>query len=252
MSPTFSPISLGGIGRAAVSATSGSPTTNNNARSGKTIYEFNGSGSITVSKAGYIEVALVGGGGGGAPWETSGGGGGGGGTLVMTNHFVPEGNIAITVGAGGSGGSFPSSYGQCCGGSANGGNSFAGYPSKIGNAIAIGGGTASVGSFQFSTTPGVSRGPASSQFISNEFGYSGGNGNTNTVGNAGTTVNLTGSAVVYGGGGSRNGGTSSGGGAGTASESAAANTGGGGAGPIGGYSGQGGSGGSGKVIVVVG
>ena len=45
--PLFSLVSAGGIGKATVTGTTGSPTTNNNARAGKTIYKFTGSGTIT-------------------------------------------------------------------------------------------------------------------------------------------------------------------------------------------------------------
>ena len=76
--PTFGVVSAGGIGKAAVNATTGSPTTNNNARAGKTIYKFNGSGSITVGTAGTAEILLVGGGGGAGGTTNTGGGGGAG------------------------------------------------------------------------------------------------------------------------------------------------------------------------------
>ena len=47
MSPLFSPVSAGGIGKATVTGTTGSPTVDTSSRSGKTIYKFTGSGSIT-------------------------------------------------------------------------------------------------------------------------------------------------------------------------------------------------------------
>ena len=98
MSPTFSPISLGGIGKATVTGTTGSPTTNNNARAGKTIYAFNGSGSITVGTAGTVEALLIGGGGFGAT-----AGGGAGGFVSHPSIIIPSGTHTITVGAGGTG-----------------------------------------------------------------------------------------------------------------------------------------------------
>jgi hypothetical protein len=84
MSPTFSPISLGGIGKATVTGTTGSPTVNTNARAGKTIYDFTGSGSITVGTAGTVEVLTIGGGGAGGSNQ---GGGGGAGGYVYDDHL---------------------------------------------------------------------------------------------------------------------------------------------------------------------
>ena len=66
MSPLFTPVSLGGIGKATVTATTGSPTIDSASRAGKTIYKFTGSGSITVGTAGTCEILVIGGGGGGA------------------------------------------------------------------------------------------------------------------------------------------------------------------------------------------
>jgi hypothetical protein len=48
MSPLFSPVGSGGIGKATVNASTGSPTVNNNARAGKTIYQFNGAGLLLL------------------------------------------------------------------------------------------------------------------------------------------------------------------------------------------------------------
>jgi hypothetical protein len=61
--PFFSPVSAGGIGKATVSATTGSPTIDAATRAGKTIYKFTGSGSITVGTAGTAEILVIGGGG---------------------------------------------------------------------------------------------------------------------------------------------------------------------------------------------
>ena len=75
--PLFSPVSLGGIGKATVTGTTGSPTVDSASRAGKTIYKFTGSGSITVGTAGSCEVLVVGGGGGGGGWGGGGFDGGG-------------------------------------------------------------------------------------------------------------------------------------------------------------------------------
>ena len=50
--PFFSPVSAGGIGKATYTATTGSPTIDTSSRSGKTIINFTGSGSITVAVGG--------------------------------------------------------------------------------------------------------------------------------------------------------------------------------------------------------
>ena len=63
MSPFFSPVSAGGVPKATVNASTGSPTVDTSSRAGKTIYTFNGSGSITVGTAGTAEILVVAGGG---------------------------------------------------------------------------------------------------------------------------------------------------------------------------------------------
>lgn len=288
MSPTFAPISAGGVGRATVTSTSGSPTVNNNSLPGKTIYEFNGSGSITIGTAGYADIAIISGGGGGHAGYPSGfvnafvGGGAGGGVHSKTGYFFSAGSHTITVGAGGSSGGYFSP------GPTNSQRFAIGYPgslSKIGETVVFGGGVGQAGNpayrddiglstngAVFVTTGGNSGGfsihPKASS--SNYLGV-GGNGGTNTSGRGGggggggasggnggsasnnafngnggngTTVNITGSAVVYGGGGAGEGSTPGNGGGGSANVSGTANTGGG--------AGQAASGGSGKVIVVIG
>ena len=77
MSPLFSPVSAGGIGKATATASTGSPTIDSATRAGKTIYKFTGSGSITIGTAGTCEVLVVGGGGGGGCQGGAGGGGAG-------------------------------------------------------------------------------------------------------------------------------------------------------------------------------
>jgi len=105
MSPLFGAglTSPAGIPKATVNATTGSPTTNNNARAGKTVYQFNGSGSITIGTAGTAEVLVLGGGGGGGQRSGgfNGGGGGGAGALIHnTSALLPEGTHTIVVGGG--------------------------------------------------------------------------------------------------------------------------------------------------------
>lgn len=288
MSPTFSPISLGGVGRATVTSTSGSPTVNNNSRAGKTVYEFNGSGSITIGTAGYAEIAVIsggGGGGGGYPQQfisTFMGGGGGGGVHSATSHFLSAGSHTITVGAGGSvGGNFNN-------GCDTGQRLAVGYPgslSKIGQVVVVGGGSTASGNATHRDSLGIdqwgaifpTQGGGNQRGVivckassTNSLGVGGDGGNNtsarsgggggggasgNNGGNAsnnafngnggnGTTVNITGNAVVYGGGGAGTGCSPGNGGGGNANNPGSANTGGG--------AGTESSGGSGKVIVVIG
>jgi hypothetical protein len=126
--PLFSLVSAGGIGKATVNATTGSPTTNNNARAGKTVYQFNGSGTINVGTAGTAEILVVGGGGGGSGW-TSQGGGGAGGVLYDASAFLPTGTLTVTVGGGGNSGS------------GNPPGALSGYSSRLGNYYSVCGGS---------------------------------------------------------------------------------------------------------------
>ena len=106
MSPLFSPVSLGGIGKATVTATTGSPTIDSSTRAGKTIYKFTGSGSITIGTAGTAEVLVIGGGGSGGNTYTTAyaaGGGGAGGYIYDTGVVLTAGTYTVTVGAGGAG-----------------------------------------------------------------------------------------------------------------------------------------------------
>lgn len=80
--------------RAIVSAVTGAP---NSATTG-VAYVFKGSGSITVSKAGYLDLLIVSGGGGG------GLGGGGGGGILSASRFFEKGTYTVTIGAGGAAG----------------------------------------------------------------------------------------------------------------------------------------------------
>lgn len=241
MSPTFAPISAGGVGNAKVTSTSGSPTVNNNSRPGRTVYEFNGSGSITIGTAGYAEIAIISGGGVAMSNWHGGGGGGGGGVHVDTNYMFATGTHTITVGAGGSGPSSPDytsvSYP---------GGGWPYYASRPGSLSAIGntrvfggGGSRTIGGPQppqisgyqvYGVTNGGGGGGASVFSLDSNallgVGYNGGSTGVNTAGSGGggaggpgnstsgtntnrvagnggegKTVNITGVAVTYGGGG---------------------------------------------------
>jgi len=129
--PLFAPVSAGGVPKATVTATTGSPTIDSSTRAGKTIYKFNGSGSITIGTAGTCEVLIVGGGGSGG--YGGGGGGGGGGYYYDTAAILPAGTLTVTVGPGGP------TWARTAG-FANPFTAVMGSPSRIGNLVAIGGG----------------------------------------------------------------------------------------------------------------
>lgn len=260
MSPLFGPVSAGGVPKATVTGTTGSPTIDTASRAGKTIYKFTGSGSITVGTAGSAEVLIVSGGGGGQSSQTgqsyTGGGGGGGGLTYDAAMYLPSGTYTIAVGAGGTGADSATIGGQSSmyngqvfcvtplgGGIRNGaGGSGAGGSAagsiEVGGAARFGQGNAGGASI---ITPAFSSGGGGGA------GGAGGNGTSGAGGAAGAGVSLsiTGSSISYGGGGT--GGFSGAGVAGTA------NTGkGGGGGTYINASTVAGAGGSGVVIVVVG
>ena len=134
--PLFSPVGGGGIGKATVTGTTGSPTVDTTSRPGKTIYIFNGSGSVTVGTAGTCELLVIGGGGSGG----HGGGGGAGGYNLDTAAILPSGTLTVTVGGGGAGVTGTSPSTPVIG---NDGNA-----SRLGNFIAIGGGAGGGGAWQ--------------------------------------------------------------------------------------------------------
>jgi hypothetical protein len=237
-----------------VSATTGSPTITTSG--GFTIYQFNGSGSITLSKAGLCDLLAVGGGGGGG---AGAGGGGAGGHLSLSGVYLPSGAITITVGAGGASQtpgneSIISAYvgvggGQCPGSASDG--SYGGSGGGGGRAANIGGrGVAGQGNTGGNAASLAGGGGGGAGAVGGAAGSSAGG-----AGGAGAATSITGSSVTRAGGGggwgnSSNGAAGSGGGgagaAGTGG-SGSANTGGGG----GGGGSAGGPGGSGVLIVKV-
>jgi hypothetical protein len=265
----------GGLPKASVSATTGSPGVDTSSRPGKTIYNFTGSGSVTVDKAGLVEHRILGAGGGGGHY--AGGGGGAGGHFESTRAWLDVGTHTVTVGGGGAGGAV--------GGAVNYGRS--GSASRVGPYMAAGGGggayvaregfgggsgggsgvnTASVG-IGFAPQGNAGGTGSSSNYYAGGGGGAGaaganGSGTVAGAGGAGVASSITGSSVTYcgGGGGGTDGGGSAGaggtggGGAGsttTTGTAGTANTGGGGGG-AGGTTAAGGAGGSGRVIIVIG
>lgn len=285
MSPTFSPVSLGGIGKASISGTTGSPTIDTSSRPGKTIYGFTGSGTMTVDKEGYVELFILGGGGAGGGYSNSGSvaaGGGGGGAISHSEYFLKSGTYTVTVGAGGANSVGPGLPGFASGlvlsgqtilGALGGGPGVTDGVNQRNGTIGGCGGGAAIGSFTGTYFGGAAQlgqgfdgGTTNGQNNAGSATGGGGAGaspaTTNGgVGNGGNgiTVNINGSAVTYGGGG---GGGSNNIGAGTGgtgfggdgmptvnSQRPNANSGGGGGGGLGGNFSRGGSG---IVIVVTG
>ena len=88
-----------------------------------------GSGTLTVTTAGFADIVVCGGGGGSsAPSNTYGGGGGAGGVLVGTQVYLPVGTLTVTVGAGGAAGAATAERGT------------AGNASRLGDFYGVGGG----------------------------------------------------------------------------------------------------------------
>ena len=257
--PLFTPIGGGGIGKATVTATAGSPTVDTSSRAGKTIYKFTGSGSITVGTAGTCEILVIGGGGGAGRDQA---GGGAGGYVYETSALLPAGTLTVTVGAGGTaayeGGWSTSSYCRN------------GFPSRIGGYVALGGGHSgfTANNYWRIGADGGSGGGGYDNYYAGGSGQLGqGNNGSNQaagggagaaggstgVGGAGASNSITGTSVTYAGGGggiSQAGGAGGGGNAGATGQSGAANTGGGAGGSYsaGAYA----FGGSGYVVVVIG
>jgi hypothetical protein len=241
---------------ASVSATTGSPTTatyTSGSLNYKT-YKFTGSGSITFSKAGLVDIMIIGGGGGGADAY---GGGGAGSLIRLDNVYMTAASHTITVGAGGpqwTVGSLSTidiasnsyllaaiggGYGNQPGGY-NGGHAVLGLDTTNLGKLGAGGNTNSGGGGGGNSTAGTAS--------TANYGGAGGAGTSNTF--------VTGSSQGYcgggGGGGYQGAGASGGSGAGAGGigggGAATANSGSGGGGT---WVGGGGPGGSGLVVVRV-
>jgi hypothetical protein len=255
----------GGSGKASVSGTTGSPSVDTSSRPGKTIYTFNGSGSITVASAGLVEIRVCGGGGGGQGARNTqyeGAGGGGGGHVVDTSAYLPAGTHTVTVGAGGAAGA---------GNVAANGDGSAGSPgfaSLVARYVAIGGGGGGAGTkggrggsggggcgtYGGGTNLGnptgglADAGQGNNGAVGSGLSTAGGGGGagaagSGTTGGAGLADSITGSSVTRCAGGNAATGSGSPGGA---------NTGNGGAGGLASSSSAGSAGGSGQVIIVIG
>lgn len=246
MSPLLTgfPFAAGGIGKATITATTGSPTIDTSSRPGKTIYNFTGSGSITVGTAGTCEVLVIGGGGG----KGHGGSGGAGGLVYSVTSFLAAGTQTVTVGAGGGGSPLDGGFSGYPGASSG-----IGRPSTDGSTwqgiVGIGGGgggtrtSGEIGQNGGSGGGGNSGGGTGQLTQGNDGagsnGAGGGAGGAGgaTTGGVGLSVSITGSAVTYAVGGSR-----------ATAANGAANTGNGGTG----LQDAGGAGGSGRIVIVIG
>jgi len=268
----------------AISGTTGSPTTTTFSSGGFNYkaYAFTGSGTITFSKAGLIDVLCIAGGAGGGTKtggtsaETGGGGGAGGymnsistetsgNAQTLNSLYIATGTKTVTIGAGGAGnanGTFSLLDYFVTFGGGKGGGTITGsqQPASLGGSGGGGyGGSAGATGISYQGSTG-----GSSSIDTNGGGGGGANavgsnGATTTggAGGAGLTSSINGTAVARGGGGGGagtvTGGTATaGGGAGSNSGVGTAgtvNTGGGGGGGRG--SSTGGAGGSGIVIVRV-
>jgi len=189
---------------------------------------FNASGTLTITKEGFMDVLLLaGGGGGGAGQNTQAGGGGGAGAHVfLQDLFLSTGAKPVVVGAGGpanagqganssldnfllasggGGGQNVGGGGGRAGGSGGGGNGGQGNVNGGGAGIPGQGNNGGSGSGSGSTSGsggGGGRGAV---------GGNGGNG-FGAAGGAGFALNITGTSVIRAGGGG--GGGAQGGGAG--------------------------------------
>ena len=206
----------GGLPKASVSSSTGSPTTGANGT--KTFYRWTGAGTVTVT-AGFAEVLIqAGGGGGGSTWGAgteAGGGGGAGGSFYNTDVFLPAGTYSIGIGGGGAGGSGsgPGAKGSASnlgnfvitGGGAGAASSVTNIPGGLGASGGGGFASGAGGSAEANTFSGYNGGNAQS------FAGGGGGGATGLGANAvsaaggnggpGRTTSITGSAVILGCGG---------------------------------------------------
>jgi hypothetical protein len=164
---------------------------------------YTGNGSLVVTKAGFLDVFLVGGGGGSSADGNNRIGGGGAGGIRYGAFLVPAGTYTVTIGGGGGGavnfagtGGTTSISSVLSVGGGSGGNS--GFVSQINSA----GGGGSGGGFFFDANQ--SGGGTS---------FGGGAGGSGTTG---LSSSYTGSPVTYGVGGTTGGGTANRGNGGSA------------------------------------
>jgi hypothetical protein len=146
---------------------------------------FTATGTLTMTKAGFADVLVIGGGGGGGGDGSAGMGGSAGGYISVANYYLAAGSIAVTVGAGGTGNSsgFPFNYGT------------RGTDSVLSNLYAIGGaaGSASNGPHPFGGSSGAIGTNVPGQGTKGAGAQGGG---SSSASGTGTASSITGSSVT--------------------------------------------------------
>ena len=218
----------GGVPKAVVSSSTASSTASTTVDSvAATVYRFTGTGSITFSISGFVDVLCVGPGGVG-----SFGNGGAGGFVTQNNVYVEAGTQVVYVGAGMAynliQGNFESSFFN--GIIATGGGSGAQYYDRQPSGGACGGGSGPFASGSYgagvrgqgtiAVSAGVTRGGNGAGVNGGGGGGAGGDGSGGT-GGAGATTSFFGTSQTFsrGGGGSPNTANTGNGGSGTSGNS---------------------------------
>lgn len=194
-------VSVGGVAAlkdADISGTTGSPGTATYTDGGINYkaYSFTGTGSITFTKQGLVDVLCVAGGGG---ISTLSSGGGAGGFIHKENYLVTATSITVTVGAGGA----ASNMGK---------NSVFDKLFSIGGGRADNGGSLNTafGGSTGSNSANAANVPVTGQGNNGFQGLGGGGGSGGaggaSAGGVGTSNSITGSAVTYATGGPKSGG----------------------------------------------
>lgn len=240
----------GGLPKATVSGTTGSPSTASFTDLGRTFtfYRWNGAGSFTTGNSGTAVLVLAAGGGGGG--FNGGGGGGAGGCLIQELMLQANTTYSITIGGGGAGNSGNGSNTTC---TASITNAIGGGGGGTGGVIGSAGGSSGGTGYNNTAAPGA---PTSGQGFTGAAGqingFGGGGGG---AGGAGAVGGGAGAAkwlraieapvLACSGGAGGNGATG-----GSAGSAAGANTGSGGNG--GANAANGGAGGSGFALLLIG
>ena len=157
------------------------------------VYEFLGSGTLNVTTPGFADALIIGGGGSGGHGD--GGGGGAGGHFAISDAYLSNGALTVTVGAGGAGVTFSGTTGGSSGNN--------GVPSHLADYLSPGGGAGNCYAYNnaglFVTRLGL--GGGSGGGASGGSGSAAGGAGINGIGNNGGSTNGTGPYGNHGGGG---------------------------------------------------